>query len=78
MVSQESLMNQPLPFAEVLEAVEQLSTEDQESLVEIVRRRVAERGRMQRRAEVQDARREYEQGKCQPSTVDELMDEIPS
>jgi len=34
-------MNDPLPFAQILEAVDQLSPEDQEILVEIVRRRVA-------------------------------------
>ena len=67
-----------LPFDEVLEAVEQLSMEDQEVLMEIVRRRVAERGRKRLAAEIQEAQREFEDGNCRASTVDELMNEILS
>lgn len=71
-------MNDPLPFAQVLEAVNQLSTEDQETLVEIVRRRVAERVRKRLAAEIQEAQREFEQKGCRPATVNDLMDEILS
>ena len=71
-------MEQSLPFAEVLEAVEQLSAEEQETLVTIVRRRMAERGRKRLADEIQEAEREFEEGRCRPSTPDELMDEILS
>jgi hypothetical protein len=71
-------MDRSLPFAEVLDAVDQLSTEDQETLVEIVRRRVAERVRKQLAAEIQEAQHEFAQGKCRPSSVDELMGELSS
>lgn len=71
-------MDRSLPFAEVLEAVEQLSTEDQETLVEIVRRRVAERGRKRLAAEIQDAQSEFAQGACRPTTAGDLMGEILS
>jgi hypothetical protein len=71
-------MERPQPFAEVLEAVEQLSTEEQETLVAIVRRRVAERRRKRVAAEAQEAQREFEAGLCRPTTVKELTDEVLS
>jgi hypothetical protein len=69
-------MGHPQPFADVLEAVEQLSSEEQETLVVIVRQRMAERGRKRVAAEAREAQREFEAGLCRPTTVDELMDEI--
>ena len=71
-------MQKPSPFAQVLEAVDQLSPEEQEALVEIVRRRMAERGRKRLAAEVRRARKEFAQGRCKPGTVDEIMREILS
>jgi hypothetical protein len=71
-------MERTQPFAEVLEAVDQLSWDEQETLVAIVQRRMAERGRQRLAAEVQEARREFAQGLCRPSSVDELMNEILS
>jgi hypothetical protein len=67
-----------LPFAEVLEAVDLLSTEEQEALVEIVHRRMAERGRKRLAAEVHEAQREFAEGRCRPSSADELMHEVLS
>ncbi len=46
-------MERSQPFAEVLEAVDQLSRDEQETLVAIVQRRMAERGRKQLAADVQ-------------------------
>jgi hypothetical protein len=71
-------MQHAMPFADVLEAVDQLSAEDQEALVEIVRRRAAERGRKRLAAEAQEAQREFAEGRCQPTTASDLMDEILS
>jgi hypothetical protein len=65
-------------FAEVLEAVDRLSWEEQETLVAIVQRRMAERGRQRLASEVQEARREFAQGLCRPSRVNELTNEILS
>lgn len=69
-------MKQSISFADVLEAVDQLSIEDQEALVEIVRRRASERGRKRMAAEAQEAQREFAEGKCRPTTAGELMDEL--
>lgn len=71
-------MERTQPFADVLEAVGQLSPDEQETLVAIVQRRMAERGRKFLAADVQEARRELAAGLCQPSSVDELMNEILS
>jgi hypothetical protein len=51
-------MERTQPFAAVLEAVDQLSSDEQKTLVAIVQRRMAERGRKPLAADVQEARRE--------------------
>jgi len=69
-------MSQPMPFGDVLEAIDQLSPEDQESLVDIVSRRIAERSRKQLVLDVRDANQEFAEGLCQPTTPEDLMNEI--
>jgi hypothetical protein len=71
-------MEQLIPFGEVLEAIDQLSLDEQETLLDIVQRRVAEQGRKLLAAEIQEARQEFAAGRCHPATADELMDEILS
>lgn len=67
-----------MPFRDVLEAIAQLSLDEQATLVEILQHRVAEQGRKQLVAEVQAADQEFAQGICQPTTADDLMAEILS
>lgn len=71
-------MEHPGTFAEILETIDRMSVEDQEALIEIVRRRALERSRKRLAAEVQEARREFEDGRTQPTTAGDLMDEILS
>lgn len=71
-------MERSTSFADVLEAVNQLSIEEQEDLVEIVRRRASERGRKRVAAEAEEARRDFKEGRCRPISPDELMHELPS
>ena len=71
-------MEQFVPFGEVLEAIDQLSLDEQETLLDIVQRRIVERGRKRLAAEIQEARQEFAAGGCHPATVDELMEEILS
>lgn len=71
-------MDHTLSFAEVVEAVDRLSTDEQETLLEIVRRRRAERGRQTVIENVREARREFDEGVCRPTSPDELMNEILS
>lgn len=72
----EQNMEQTMPFADVLEAIEKLSLEEQETLIDILHRRIAERGRKALAVEIQEARREFAEGRCRPTSAEELMKEI--
>lgn len=71
-------MERALAFGEVLEAVDELSLEEQEALIEVVRRRIIERRREELAKEIQDALEEFQAGGCRPATPDELLAEILS
>jgi len=71
-------MTQRIRFDELLEAVEYLPDDAQAELVEVIRRRLAERGRKRVVKEVRQARKEFAEGKCSPTTPDDLMREIES
>ena len=71
-------MENVLAFGEVLEAADELSLEEQETLIEVIRRRVIERRREELAREIQDAQKEFQAGYCRPMTPDELMMEILS
>lgn len=63
-------------FDELLEAVENLPPEAQEDLAELIRHRLAERGRQRVVAEVREARSEFESGTVKPTSVEDLLREI--
>jgi hypothetical protein len=67
-----------MSFAELLEAADQLSLEEQADLVEVLRRRIAARRRDEIAEEIRDARREYAAGRCQPATPDAILKNILS
>ena len=71
-------MTQLMPFGEVLEAADQLSPDEQQALIAILHRRLAQAGRRQLAADIEEARQEFAAGRCQPATPDELMREILS
>ena len=71
-------MPNAVTFDEVLDAIEHLPVEQQADLVDVVRRRLAERGRQRIVADAREARAEYAAGKTRAMTVDELMREIES
>ena len=71
-------MTPPVRFDELLEAVERLPDESQAELVEVIGRRLAERGRQRIAAEVRQARQEFAEGKCSPATPGDVMHEIES
>jgi hypothetical protein len=71
-------MSQKIEFADALEAAEQLDVDAQAELVEILSRRLAERGRERVAATVAQARREFAAGQCQPMTAAELLREAQS
>jgi hypothetical protein len=65
-------------FGEVLEAVGRLSPDEQQTLLVIVRRRLAEQGRKTLAQDIREARQEFAQGRCGPTTAEDLMKEIRS
>jgi hypothetical protein len=69
-------MADTLPFGEVLEAADHLSQDEQEELIAILQRRLAQAARQRLAAEIQEARQEFAQGRCAPATPEELMREI--
>ena len=71
-------MAQEMPFGEVLEAIDQLSFDEQETLIDILHHRLAEQSRKQLVAEVEAAQQEFSEGKSQPTTTEDLMKEILS
>ncbi len=65
-------------FAEILEAAEQLSLEDQENLIHILQNRLRDQKRTELIRDVQAAQQEFAQGQCQPMTPEQIMEEILS
>jgi len=65
-----------MTFAEILDAIKTLSVDDQEMLVDIVRHRIAEKGRQQIVADVEEALREFRAGLTRTMTPEEIMKEL--
>jgi len=65
-------------FSNVLEAVDQLSLDEQESLFDILHKRIIENRRAQLAQEIQTARKEFQRGDFQMAAPDEIMKEILS
>ena len=63
-------------YASILEAVESLSEDEQESLVDVLQLRLAERRRANLIATVRESRAEQAGGVCPPATVAEIMRRI--
>nr|VFJ55534.1 MAG: hypothetical protein BECKFW1821A_GA0114235_105415 [Candidatus Kentron sp. FW] len=69
-------MDKAISFNELLEAVDYLSLDEQESLVDVVRHRIAEYRRQEISKLVLSARKEYQQGKLSPETPQDIMNSI--
>ncbi len=69
-------MTNMMPFGEVLEAADQLTQDEQQELIAILHRRLAQAARQRLTADIQEARREFAEGRCTPVTPEDLMREI--
>lgn len=69
-------MEGSITFSTVLDAAEAFSQEEQETLIDILRHRIAESNRPRLIKEVREARRDFAQGQCQEAMADEIMREI--
>lgn len=67
---------QSTSFHEVIEIIEMIPEEEQETLLDIIQHRLKERGRERIIENVKKAREELEKGEVRQGTVKELMKEI--
>ncbi|WP_407884663.1 hypothetical protein [Scytonema sp. NUACC26] len=70
------LMTQASKFEQVLESVETLSIEEQEALIDLVQRRLAEQRRSEIAANIAQAQAEYQAGKVFRGTVEQVIAEL--
>ncbi len=71
-------MGNTISFGEILEAAEKLSMEEQETLLDILHRRMIERRRAELAQDIKEADKEFHEGKSKPVTPDKLIKEIIS
>ena len=69
-------MEQAIYFREDLEAVETLSIDEQETLVDIVNKCLTERARQRLAADIEESRLEFAQKRCKMVSMESLMDEL--
>jgi hypothetical protein len=74
--SEDFIMTPMSPFAQVLEAADRLSPEEQEELVAILQRRLAQAARLRLAADIEQARKEFAAGQCTPTSPADLVREI--
>jgi hypothetical protein len=67
-----------MSFSEVVDAASQLSLDEQVVLMEILHRRMIEKGREEILADVEESRREFREGQLRPATAEEIMKEALS
>lgn len=65
-------------FGDVIEAVDKLSLDEQESLLDILHKRIIENRRAQLVQDIQTARKEFQSGDFEATTPDEIVKEILS
>lgn len=63
-------------FAQVLDSADELPVDEQESLLEVLRRRLAERRREALTEAVKSARQEFKEGRCRPATPKQIFKRI--
>ncbi len=63
-------------FDNVLDNVMDLSPDEQETLIDILNRRLIEYRRYRLAKDIKNTQKEFEEGKCCSATPDELMREI--
>ncbi len=71
-------MGAGVSFGDVLEAADNLSLDEQETLMDVLNRRVIEHRREELAKDIHNAQKEFEESLCKPATPSELMKEILS
>ena len=65
-------------FGEVLDAADKMSLEEQETLVNILHRRMIDLRRAELTKDIKDANQEFQKDCCRPVTPSEIVQEIES
>jgi hypothetical protein len=65
-----------MPFHEILEQVEHLSGEDQDALIDLIKRRRVEARRQEIAENIRKSKEEFEAGLARRGTIDQLMEEF--
>ncbi|MBN2619665.1 hypothetical protein JXB22_01140 [candidate division WOR-3 bacterium] len=65
-----------ISFQQLLDYVEQLPIEQQESLIDIIRRRIIELRRDELSISIMEARTEYKKGKIKAGSVNDLTKDL--
>jgi hypothetical protein len=63
-------------FSSVLDAVDKLSIEDQEALIEVIKRRILEYRRTKLASEIRQAQHELKTGNCSPASSSDILNEV--
>ena len=63
-------------YGQVIDSIEALPDEQQESLMELVKRRLTERRREALIKSVQEARKEFKSGKLRPANPSDIMRKV--
>lgn len=63
-------------YGQVVDSIEALPDEQQESLMELLQQRLVERRREILFKSVQEARKEFKMGRCRPATPAEIMRKV--
>lgn len=69
-------MSDSIHFNDVLEAADKLTVDDQETLIDILNRRIHDIRRAEIVKDVESAQREFSKKQCKPTTPEELIEEI--
>ena len=69
-------MNDTMTFSDIIDAADNLSVDEQETLVEILQHRIAKRNRDALVRDVDEARTEFQDGNTQTTSLSEIMDEV--
>ena len=71
-------MRNGITFNDVLESIDKLSFDEQETLMEVLHRRLIEHRRSVLSKEIQNAHDEFREGSCKPAAPSDIIKEILS
>ena len=63
-------------FAQTLDVIESLPVDEQEDVLEVLQRRLAEHRRAELIATVKQSRKEFAAGKCKPASVAAILRQV--